>query len=197
MAYPSKISLVAITEAAVRVATSGGYRALGVRPVADALGVRPSALARYCRDYDGLVALVAEHAATALTAAATARLDRLTERTADSGYALLALADAYRVYAQTQPALYAALMTDTSRSAWTGQQGSARKALWGLLLQVVGDLTGDPDDTGAAVAVWSFLHGFADLAESGLFGESGPRDGFERGLGALVAGLRRGREIAE
>lgn len=191
MSYPAKISLVAITDAAVQIATAGGFRALGIRPVADVLGVRPSALPRYCRDYDGLVALVAEYAAAQLSDAAETRLSRVSECDAEPGRALLAMAETYRDYAEAQPALYTALMTDTTRSAWTEAQRSARKKLWELLLRVVCDLTGDPDDTGAAVAVWSFLHGFADLAETGLFGESGPRDGFARGLNALVEGLRR------
>lgn len=101
-----------------------------------------------------------------------------------------ALAGAYAEFAAAEPGLYAALTTDTSRSSWAAQPGVERKALWNLVLQVVGRLTNNPDDTGAAVAAWSFLHGFASLRAAGMFGSSGPWDGFARGLAALTAGLK-------
>jgi hypothetical protein len=51
---------------------------------------------------------------------------------------------------------------------------------------VVGGLTGDPDDTAAAVAFWAFLYGYVESERSGLFGASGPKGGFEVGLEALI-----------
>jgi AcrR family transcriptional regulator len=191
MAYPSKISLPAITQAAVHVATTAGFEALGVRAVADVLGVRPSALSRYCGDYAGLISLVAEHAAGELITLARGSMDGLPAGERHPERPFIAMAQAYRAFAESQPALYAALVSDTTGSTWPHQQGSARKALWELLLRVVGELTGDADDTGAAVAVWSFMHGFAHLHHAGLFGASGPRDGFDRGIAALVVGLTR------
>jgi AcrR family transcriptional regulator len=196
MPYPSKLSLDAITEAAVAITVTGGISALGIRPVADALSVRPTALYRYCADVDGLVSLVAEHSATELRAAAQRQIAATPPDGRTSSWELVAMATAYRHYAVQQPGLYAALVTDTTRSGWANQQGSARKALWELLLQVVGRLTEHPDDTGAAVAVWSFLHGFVHLHAARLFGASGPRDGFERGVAALANGLRASATIA-
>ncbi len=101
-----------------------------------------------------------------------------------------AMAAAYVEFASKSPGLYAAITTDTSKSAWTTQPGTARKALWNYLLEIVGRLTGNPDDTDAAVATWSFLHGFAALGAAGLFGASGPKGGFPRGVRALRTGLR-------
>jgi hypothetical protein len=134
------------------------------------------------------VSLVAEHAAARLRTRAEAAIAR-AGLAARPDELLITVAQAYRRFAAGHAGLYAALVTDTTNSSWADQRGSARKALWDMLLRVVAGLTGNADDTGAAVAVWSFLHGFAHLGEAGMFGASGPRDGFERGLAALIAGL--------
>ena len=51
--------------------------------------------------------------------------------------------------------------------------------LFGLL--VAQPETGKADDTGAAVAFWAFLHGFATLEAAGQFRASGPSGGYEGG----------------
>jgi AcrR family transcriptional regulator len=61
------------------------------------------------------------------------------------------------------------------------------KAVWNLLLEAVDGVSGQADDTAAAVATWSFLHGYATLEHSGAFGASGPKGGLERGLAAFLA----------
>jgi AcrR family transcriptional regulator len=190
MPYPSKISVEQVAEAAAALAREGGLSAVGVRSVAKRLNVRPTALYRYCTDGEGLVALVAEHAASQLAGQAKAAVAVAEHRALGADGAFKALATAYAEFATAEPGLYAALTTDTSGSTWSAQPGVERKALWHLVLQVVGRLTNNPDDTGAAVAAWSFLHGFASLRAAGMFGSSGPRDGFERGLAALIAGLK-------
>jgi hypothetical protein len=90
-------------------------------------------------------------------------------------------------FAAERPALYALLTTPAA----PGQPGAERKALWNRLLAVVGALTGDVDDTDAAVAAWAFLHGYAALGAAGLYGASGPRGGLARGVAALARGLAR------
>ncbi len=135
------------------------------------------------------MALIAERAASELANKAKAAVASADHAAQGAAGALRALASAYADFAAAEPGLYAALTTDTSGSTWAAQPGVERKALWNLLLQVVGRLTNNPDDTGAAVAAWSFLHGYASLRAAGMFGSSGPRDGFDRGLAALIAGL--------
>ncbi len=189
MPYPSKISVEQVADAATALAREGGLPAVGVRSVAERLGVRPTALYRYCTDGDGLMALIAERAASQLAGQARAAVAVAEHRALGADGTFKALARAYADFATAEPGLYAALTTDTSGSTWSAQPGVERKALWNLVLQVVGRLTNNPDDTGAAVAAWSFLHGFASLRAAGMFGSSGPRDGFERGLAALIAGL--------
>ncbi len=190
MPYPSKISVEQIADAAASLAREAGLSYVGVRSVAERLQVRPTALYRYCCDVDGLMALIAEFAAAELAGQARAAVAAAEQRGLGAAGAFEALAGAYAEFAAAEPGLYAALTTDTSRSSWAAQPGVERKALWNLVLQVVGRLTNNPDDTGAAVAAWSFLHGFASLRAAGMFGSSGPRDGFARGLAALTAGLK-------
>ena len=57
------------------------------------------------------------------------------------------------------------------------------------MLARVREVTSREDDTAAAVAFWSFLHGFVSLERSGLFGLSGAQGGLEVGLEALLIGL--------
>lgn len=183
MAYPSKISRETVVEAALALLRRDGRAALGMRAVADALGVRPASLYKHVGDLAGLHALLAEAAARAMAR----ELDGAADGARDPAAALHAVAAAYVAFARREPHLYALLAEPGVPAA----PGSERKALWNGLLRVVGALTGDPDDTAAAVAVWAFLHGFAALEHAGMYGASGPRGGFARGLDALARGLAR------
>jgi hypothetical protein len=44
------------------------------------------------------------------------------------------------------------------------------KAVSNLLIGAANGVSGRPDDTAAAVAIWSFLHGYGTLEHSGAFG---------------------------
>ncbi len=190
--YPSKLSRQAVVDAALALVEREGAAALGMRAVADALGVRPASLYKHVGDLAGLEALLAESAAAALSAHLDAALAR-AEPPADATTALRRTADAYVRFARERPALYAYL---TAGAASAGAAPAAppvpaaeRKALWNRLLAVVGALTGDPDDTPGAVAAWAFLHGFVALEQAGAYGASGPRGGLARGVDALARGL--------
>jgi len=61
-------------------------------------------------------------------------------------------------------------------------------------LEAASGVSGKPDDTAAAVATWSFLHGYVTLEHSGAFGASGPKGGLERGLEAFVSNFRHSAE---
>jgi hypothetical protein len=91
-------------------------------------------------------------------------------------------------YAAKQPEHYALLLSPLASSDVT-VPGVERKALWNTLLHAVGEASGRTDDTAAAVAVWSFVHGYSVLAASGAFGASGPHDGLDRGIDALARGI--------
>ncbi|MBB6098519.1 AcrR family transcriptional regulator [Deinobacterium chartae] len=186
MPYPAKLSPTAILEEARRQLEDGGAEALTMRTLAEALQVRPSSLYRHYPDRAALLAALEDHAVSALhTALVQASSDQ-------SGRAALeAAAHAYLEYARVHPHLYGLLLAP--KPPYVAGPGPG-KDLWNFVLERVEAITGQRDDTAAAVAVWAFLHGFAVLERSGQFGASGPRGGFERGLSALIDGLsaRRG-----
>ncbi|MBZ2180473.1 MAG: WHG domain-containing protein [Acidobacteria bacterium] len=177
MAYPLRLDAAAIAAAARELVRAGGRQALSLRPLAASLGVRAPSLYRYYPDRESLEGAVAELAAAELA-------DRMEGKRKGrrGGAALKAIAGEYLAYSREEPALFAMLLA--------AQPGPESKRLWNLLLAALEPVTGRADDTAAAVALWSFLHGFATLEAAGQFGASGPRGGYERGLSALLAGLR-------
>ena len=152
-----------------------------MRSLAKALNIRASSLYRHYADKEALEAAVAVHSADALREALESARDG---RTPDE--ALRSAAYAYLDFARAHPALYDLLLAP--RPLAQAEPGPL-KDLWNVFLGLVGGVTQNPDDTASAVACWSFLHGFVMLGRTGLFGSSGPQDGFEVGLVALIEGL--------
>jgi AcrR family transcriptional regulator len=185
MPFPAKTNNDSILEAAVALLRSEGVEALSMRNLAARLGLRASSLYRHFPGRAELDAAMGEYAAAQLFKALEKSVRGLS-----GTEALEAAARAYLRYARAEAALYDLLMgAGTPEQPGSGQAG---KAIWNLLLKIVGELSGAADDTAAAVAVWSFLHGFTLLERSGRFGRSGPKGGLERGLAALSKGLRDG-----
>ena len=181
MPYPAKLTAGKILAAALGLLETGGPDALGMRPLADALEVRPSSLYRYYPERDALLGAMEAHAAHDLQAAI-----RGATQNQPPAAALTAAAHAYLEYARAHPHLYSLLLRP--KAPYVAQPGPG-KDLWNELLRIVGAVTGNPDDTDATVAFWAYLHGFTLLEQSRQFGISGPKGGFERGLQALVAGF--------
>lgn len=184
MPYPTKLTPDKIVATALELLEAGGLDALSMRPLAHALGVRPSSLYRYYPDREALLAALEARASRDLH---TAIRDAARDRTAAA--ALEGAAHAYLAYAREHPHLYALLLRPRPPAAAEPGPG---KDLWNGVLARVGAVTGEPDATAATVAFWAYLHGFAVLERSGQFGLSGPRGGFERGLSALISGFREG-----
>jgi len=182
MPYPAKLNAEKILETALALFEEGGPDALAMRRLADALGVRPSSLYRYYPERDALLGALEAHAIRALHAALR---DATRDKTPEAAF--IAAAHSYLSYAREHPHLYSLLLAP--KAPYTAEPGPG-KDLWNEVLRVVGAVTGDPDDTAAAVAFWAYLHGFALLGRSGQFGLSGPRGGFGRGLRALVVGFQ-------
>lgn len=181
MPYPSKLTHDAILEVALELLREGGLEALGMRPLAQRLGVRPSSLYRYFPERDALLGALEVHATVALHASIQrAAVGKNREA------AFLAAGHAYLGYARLEPQLYALLLRDAD--VYSAKPG-AGKALWDEVLNIVSAVTETADDTAATVAFWSFLHGFIALERGGRFGPSGPKGGFERGLEALLKGF--------
>lgn len=157
-----------------------------MRTLAERLGVRASSLYRHFENRDTLLRTIGDQAALNLR-------DELTQAAQDSNptTALWQAAHAYLTYARTHPHLYALLLTKDSEMTPDQPQTSAGKQLWNTLLQLVGAVSGHPDDTDHAVALWTFLHGFASLEATGTFGQSGPKGGLEVGLNAIIGHMQQ------
>lgn len=183
MPYPPKLTAETIFEAALKLFETGGPEALSMRPLADALGVRPSSLYRYYPERDALLGALETHATRELHG-----VFRTATRDLTPNEAFFAAAHSYLNYVRAQPHLYSLLVRP--REPYVAEPGPG-KDLWEEVLRIVGGVTGNPDDTAGAVAFWAYLHGFALLEQSGQFGESGPQGGFERGLGALLSGFQK------
>ena len=183
MPYPTKLTAEQILEAALTLFQIGGDEALSMRLLAERLGVRPSSLYRYYPDRDALLGALRDRAVRDLHAAVRRAVQGQTPEAA-----FVSAAQSYLDYARAYPHLYSLVLAPKAVYSPSGPG----KDLWEEVLAVVGALTGDPDDTAAAVAFWAFLHGFALLSGSGQFGPSGPRGGLERGLEALQLGFRTG-----
>ncbi|UBV43672.1 WHG domain-containing protein [Deinococcus taeanensis] len=188
MPYPTKLTREAIEQAAWTLLEQGGPDALAMRPLAECLGVRPASLYRHVTNRETLLRHLAEHAATEL---------RTTLTTAAQGHppraALNLLAHTYLHFARTHPHAYTLLLTPNATPE-PGLKTTAGKALWRTLLEHVGALTGHPDDTGHAVAYWTFLHGAASLERAGLYDSSGPQGGLDIGLNALLDRMEAARQ---
>ncbi len=165
---------------------TGGPDALSMRPLAAALGVRPSSLYRYYPERDTLLGALETHATRDLHSVLCAATQDLTP-----DEAFFAAAHSYLAYARAHPHLYSLVLRP--REPYVAEPGPG-KDLWNEVLSIVGGVTGHPDDTGVAVAFLAYLHGFALLERGGQFGVSGPRGGFERGLRALLSGFQRGEK---
>ena len=182
MPYPAKTNPETILETALEMLESEGETALSMRSLADKLGLNAPSLYRHYADKEALEIAIVTYGNTLMQT----ELEQATDRKTPA-LAVQAASSAYLEFARTHPRLYV-LMMDTRLAAPTA--GTA-KALWNTVLKVIGGITSDPDDTPAAVALWAFLHGFAELERAGLFGPSGPKGGFEVGLNAIIEGLPR------
>lgn len=180
MPYPAKTSPDAILATAIEILERDGIDALSMRTLAEALEIKAPSLYRHFADRSALEDAIADEGARLLH-------DALEQVALDASpsEAVRNAANAYLEFARSRPALYDLLSTRPQPSSGNP------KALWKLVLELIGGLTTNPDDTAGAVALWSFLHGYTSLERSGSFGQSGARGGFDAGLEAIIAGLPR------
>jgi AcrR family transcriptional regulator len=180
MPYPSKTNPDAILETALEILERDGPDALSMRNLADALEIKAPSLYRHFADRSALEDAIADEGARLLRDA----LEEVSGST-NPTEAVQSAANAHLEFARSRPALYNLLTTRPQPST-----GNA-KALWNVVLRLIGGVTGNLDDTAGAVALWSFLHGYASLERAGLFGPSGDQGGFDAGLTAIIEGLPR------
>ena len=182
MAYPKLLSSADILQTAIRLVEQGDAEGVSLRAVAAKLGVKAPSLYRYFPHKEALEVAVAEEVLGALRA----ELQTASENP-DPETRFRRMAHSYLHFARERFPLYALIVQNRLPGTYGSKAG---KAVWNLLLEVTSGMTGQPDDTAAAVAIWSFLHGYATLEHSGAFGASGPRGGLERGLAAFLGNFR-------
>lgn len=177
MPYPKLLSSAEILKTAVGLLERSEPNGISLRAVASALGVKTPSLYRYFPDKNALELAVAEEALRSMQT----ELQSATS-TADPEQRYKATLEAYLRFARNRSPLYTFVM---DRIPMTN--GSVvGKAVWNLLLDAAGGVSGRSDDTAAAVATWSLLHGYVVLEQSGAFGVSGPRGGLELGITAFL-----------
>jgi AcrR family transcriptional regulator len=182
MPYPSKTDPDQILETAIQILEQDGREALSMRKLAEALDLKAPSLYRHYVDRNALEQAIAAQAAAQLHS----ELEQAIRPLRSPAKMLHQTASTYCDFAKTHPELYDLMMTNFTPASVT--EG---KSLWNFVLEGIGRITGNPDDTSAAVALWSFLHGFVTLESNGLFGPSGPKSALEVGIDALIAGLPR------
>ena len=183
MAYPKLLSSAGIVETAIHLIEEEGIAGLSLRAVASLLGVKAPSLYRYFPQKEALEAAVAEKVLTAILTALQPAFE-----SEDPDLRFRRTAEAYLRFARERFSLYSLVVQTRLSGAYESQAG---QDVWNLLLAAASGISGRPDDTGAAVATWSFLHGYATLEHSGAFGDSGPQGGLERGLEAFLSDFRR------
>jgi AcrR family transcriptional regulator len=179
MAYPKLLSAEEILKTAVHLVEHGDADGLSLRAVAAELGVKAPSLYRYFPDKGALEVAVAEEILTVMLGEF-----RKASVAADPATRFRRMADAYLRFARERFPLYAFVMQNRHPERYGSGAG---KAVWNLLLEATSIVSGQPDDTPAAVATWAFLHGYATLEHSGAFGPSGPKGGLERGVEAFLS----------
>jgi AcrR family transcriptional regulator len=186
MPYPSKTDPDQILETAIQILETDGREALSMRKLAEALDLRAPSLYRHYADRNALERAIAAKAATQLHA----KLEQAIRPLRSPAKVLHQTARTYCEFAKMHTDLYDLMMTN-----FTPANIPEAKALWNLVLEIVARITGNPDDTSAAVALWAFLHGFATLEHNGVFGPSGPQQALAVGIESLIAGLPRHKKF--
>lgn len=182
----------AILGAAVTEAAMHGPQAIGVRALAKAVGVSPSAIYRHVPSIDALLTEVSQVARQLLAA----RMIEQRERVSNSGTPLdraserlRATGRAYVHFALSDPHLFDTAFTPTSLTPATPDDPSA----WQVVVDGVDELVdagglkpaAAPD---AVLVAWSSVHGIASILRRGLLMNPVPDD---HAIDVVLDGVRR------
>ena len=178
MAYPKLLSSTEILKTAFHMVELNDANGLSLRAVASSLGVKAPSLYRYFPDKEALKVAVAEEIWRVIlgelrAASAIANPENRFRKTTD----------VYLRFARERFSLYTFVLQNGPPKSYGSK---ASKAVWNLLLEAASAVSGQPDDTAAAVATWCLLHGYATLEHCGAFGASGAMGGLERGVESFL-----------
>ena len=184
MAYPKFLSPEEIVKTAVRLVQHGDVDGLSLRAVAAELGVKAPSLYRYFSDKEALENAVAEAILNLMLVEF-----RKTTASKNPETRFRKMVEVYLRFARERFPLYTFVVQHNHPERYASGMG---KAVWDLIVDTASAVSGQRDDTAAAVATWALLHGYATLEHSGAFGPSGPKGGLERGLEAFLSSFRSG-----
>ncbi len=165
----------AVLDAAVDAARVGGPQAVGVRALAKAIGVSPSAVYRHVPSVDALLAEVAQIARERLAGHLIECRDRVPAhrtRKAAARKRFEAVGRGYVEFALAEPHLFDTAFTPTTELPPRPDDPSA----WEVLVEGVGELAEAglvaPHATGKAVVIaWSAVQGVASILVRRAFPE--------------------------
>jgi AcrR family transcriptional regulator len=185
MPYPSKTDRITILAAAVEQLERQGLRGLSLRSLAASLKVAPNALYRYFADRSALE--------SALTGEVSHRLHASMQRAVRKGaleQTIRGIARAYLAFARKHPNLYELLLLPCETK---GEEATFQVNLWNFVVEHVTALTGPSHAYEASIALWSFLHGIAQLEAAKIFGTEKLGTSFDFGLDAWLAAASASR----
>ncbi|HEV2544031.1 MAG TPA: TetR-like C-terminal domain-containing protein [Methylobacterium sp.] len=142
-----------------------GFRALGMRRLAAAIGYAPNSIYNAVGDLDQVVLRVNARTLARLHAALEAVID--PKRAARDN--ALALADAYLVFVAADPRVWSLLFEHLAApdQPFPDWYAAALAEPVGLVDRVLAPLIAEPDERRRAVAaLWAALHGLASLSTS-------------------------------
>ncbi|WP_096487768.1 TetR/AcrR family transcriptional regulator [Methylorubrum populi] len=142
-----------------------GFRALGMRRLAAAIGYAPNSIYNAVGDLDQVVLRVNARTLARLHAALTAEID--PNRAARDN--ALALADAYLVFVAADPRVWSLLFEHLAApdQPFPDWYAAALAEPVGLVDTVLAPLIAEPGERRRAVAaLWAALHGLASLSTS-------------------------------
>jgi len=183
MPYPSKTDRETILAAAVDQAALQGLERLSMRSLAASLGLAPNALYRYFADKAQLESAISAEAANRLHQELAAASGKCGPE-----QALLRMARAYLHFARTNRFLYEIFMACRSKST---EDDQPHERLWGYVVMQVAKLCGEAKAAECSVALWAFLHGFAELDSAGAIDGGKPASSFEFGLKAWIVAAKK------
>jgi AcrR family transcriptional regulator len=190
----------ALVDAGSGLVEEVGAEAFSLREVAREVGVSANAAYRHFEDKGALLTAIAVAGFERLSGAMQEAMRPARAKAAESRALARfnAAARAYVALAREHPQLYGLMFGAAGRACLAAEGalvGPTPGALLGALLdELVEDGTMAKEHrAGAEVHVWSAVHGFASLSQTGPLAALGPKaraQALERLLGFVIAGLR-------
>lgn len=197
----------ALVDAGTVLVEEVGAEAFSLREVARGVGVSANAAYRHFEDKGALLTAIAVSGFERLSSGMQEAMLSARPRGASKSRAVARFHSAARAYvalAQEHPQLYGLMFGSAGRACFAAESALVGPSPGALLGRVLDELVEEKvisteHREGAEIRVWSAVHGFASLANSGPLAALSPKaraDALEELLDFVIAGLRGGRRRA-